>query len=180
MAQVYEDGCITKGTSNRIAGSVDRGSTATIDVGVPPISGMGVVGVLIMGFLIFFGLFKIPEIIGDQFICLDTPYRIANALSAVVMLTLMCIASLIANICCKNFFIGLLCSYGASIAAGAVWIILDNIILEHNYSFFLMLIAVPLGAIMFAVWPSIIVTVIYTLVRIVLKARKKNKVKKKI
>lgn len=78
VAQVHENGYITKGTSNRIAGSVDRSSTAAIGVGIPNISGAGLLAVLIGCFLIYFGIIEVPKVIADQFKDIDNFGRITN------------------------------------------------------------------------------------------------------
>jgi len=172
VAKVHDDGYITEGTSKKIVGKVKKDGGNFF--GGEVCSGGGViVAALIIGFLLFFGMFKVPEIVIENFSDLSNVSNLINAISILIMYAAMFVACIIANKICQTFFSGLLSSFGACLAVGAIYIILDNIILERGYSFFMMLVAVPIGAFIFSVFPAVVFSCGYYVMK---KASKKEKI----
>lgn len=82
-----------------------------------------------------------------------------------VTITLMCIVSIISNVCSDKFINGLFDSYISSVVVCCICIVIDSIIFNNAYSVFMMLLAVPLVSIVFAMLPALIITCVYWIVK---------------
>ncbi len=156
---VHEDGFITDGTSRRIVGKVNVNSTE--NKCTDESFGGGAIIILIVILAIGFGIFKVPEIIADQYKNIKDIEGIANVISLTITLVAMAVIGIIANILsgCNLFSVYKACAWTCGIC-----IIIDYIILDYSYSIFMMIFLVPMVSAIMAILPAIITTIVCLLI----------------
>ena len=163
---IHEDGCITEGTSRKIVGRVHtstKENESKINTGTSAGGGLIFFVIVIVIFVFGFGIFKVPEIVINQYENVKDVEDIANAVSMTITLLAMGIIGCIAGKLSEGSF---LVVYSTCCLTCGICIIIDYILLEHSYSIFMMIFLVPMVSVVMAVIPALVITAIMWLLKI--------------